>query len=94
MLAWWGGDCRLQQSPGDAFVRYNLIAARQERLGQPQEPHGYELGRPEILRVAANEARTHDGQGREPDATDRLHPLAFAPVVEEGRARVGARRGV
>jgi hypothetical protein len=94
MLAWWGGDCRLQQSLGDAFVRYNLVAAGQEQLGQPQEPNGHKLGRPELLPVAANEGRTHDGQGGEPDATVRLHHLAFAQVVEEARARVGACRGV
>src|SRR5687768_9184276 len=90
-LAGCGSDRRLQQGPGNPLMWHDAITAGQDRLRQPQEPHGYELRRPELAATAADQGRAHDGQGREADPSKRVLYLAFDPVVEEARARIGSR---
>ncbi len=85
---------RVQQCVGNALGGIDPPFPRKQRTQRPQHVCGERLAQAPLVTVAADQARAHQRERREPARAERRFEFALDPVVEHARLRVRPHRGI
>ena len=90
MDSWRGLERGFQQGLRNSWRRIYVPTRRQHRPKERQCRDKRSFAGPELVPLAANDARANEGQRCEADAIEVVFNFSLDPVVEEVRSRIGA----